>query len=68
MLILQQGQEKTLTKWEQIYLTDFLAQIGGLFTTFWGVMGFLLSGYQDFVSQKSLLKRLYGEEENANVT
>ena len=62
MLILQQGQERTLTKWEQIYINDFLSEIGGLFTAFWGVINFFLSSYQDFVYQKSLLKRLYGEE------
>ena len=39
---------------------DFLADIGGLFTAVMGGIGFFIAGYQSFVSQKSLLKRLYG--------
>ena len=50
-----------VTNWTQTYITDFLAHIGGLFTSVIAGASFLLSNYQRFVSEKSLLKRLYGE-------
>ena len=62
-LYLRQGQEKVTNKWTQKYLTDFLSTIGGLFTALLAVARFCISGYQIFISQKSMLKRLYGEED-----
>ena len=50
-----------VTNWTKTYITDFLAHIGGLFTSVIAGASFLLSNYQHFVSEKSLLKRLYGE-------
>ena len=51
-----------VTSWTQTYITDFLAHIGGLFTSVIAGASFLLTNYQHFVSEKSLLKRLYGED------
>lgn len=62
-LYLRQGQEKVTNKWTQKYLSDFLSTIGGLFTALIAVARFFISGYQSFISQKSMLKRLYGEED-----
>ena len=58
-----QGQHKTITWWTQTYITDFLSEIGGLFTSL--IFGFrlLFLGYQRFVSQLNMLKSLYGEED-----
>ena len=58
-----QGQEWTVTKWTQVYFSDYLSQIGGLFTAIMAFANFLFAGYQKFVAQKSMLKRLYGEED-----
>ena len=62
-LFLRQGQEKVTNKWTQKYLSDFLSTIGGLFTALIAVASFFISDYQSFISQKSMLKRLYGEED-----
>ena len=59
----QQGQEVSTTKWTQIYFSDFLSSMGGLFTSTVGVISFFISGYQAFVSDKSMIKKLYGEED-----
>lgn len=61
-LQLKLGPSVMATKWTQMYLTDFLSDIGGLFTSLIAVASFILSNYQNFVSEKSLLKRLYGED------
>ena len=44
------------------YIGDFLYQIGGLSRSLMAAASFLVLGYQNFVAQKSLLKRLYGEQ------
>ena len=62
-LTLLQGQRRTKTVWTQKYVTDYLASIGGLFTSFFAWPALIVSGYQNFVAQKSVFKRLYGEEE-----
>ena len=62
-LSFQQGTVFKKTNWHQTYLMDFLSDIGGLFTSLMAGASFLISTYQNFVSQKSLLKRLYGEQE-----
>lgn len=59
----EQGTVYKKTNWHQTYLMDFLSDIGGLFTSLMAGASFLISTYQNFVSQKSLLKRLYGEHE-----
>ena len=65
-----QGQERVKVTWtQQAYFTDFLSDIGGLFTSVMAGAAIAMSSYQNFVSQKSLLKRLYGEvEEEPNHT
>ena len=60
---MKQGKEYTVTRWTQIYFTDFLSDIGGLYTSLMAGATFIMSGYQNFVAQKSMLKRLYGEED-----
>ena len=44
-LHLKQGQEKTLTKWTQYYINNFLSDIGGLFTSLMAFANFLIAGY-----------------------
>ena len=61
-LYMEQAQDRTNTKWTQVYLDDFLSNIGGLFTSLFKTAAFLFLGYEQFVTQKSMLKRLYGEE------
>ena len=53
----------TQKKWTQLYFLDFLANVGGLFTSLMAVLQLIMSGYQNFTADKSMLKRLYGEEE-----
>ena len=60
---MQQGQDKTMTRWTKIYFTDFLAEIGGLFTSLMAGASFVMAGYQNFVAQNSMIKHLYGEEQ-----
>ena len=52
-----------MINWTQQYIFEFLSYIGGLFGAQMAVAKFFMSGYQDFVADKSLLKKLYGEEE-----
>lgn len=59
-----QGQEKTVNSWQMSYLSDYMADIGGIFTSVVGVATFLLAGFQRFISQKSMLNRLYGESDS----
>ena len=63
-----QAQERTITTWTQVYFSDFLSNIGGLFTSLMAGASFLVEGYQSFVAQKSMLKRLYGEEDDLDST
>ena len=56
------GQMRSFTSWKQLYFFDWLANIGGLFTSVMGIARFVIAGYQNFVAQKSMLKRLYAEE------
>ena len=44
---------------------DFLTKIGGLFTSVFAIATFMVSSYQRFVKQKSMLKKLYGEEKKS---
>ena len=60
---LTQGDEKHKTVWDQDHFFAYLSNIGGLFTSILAGARFLISGYQEFVSQKSMLMRLYGEED-----
>ena len=57
-----QGEQVLTTKWKQKYLSDFLSDLGGLFTSVMGVLTFFISGYQSFVHDKSMIKKLYGEQ------
>ena len=59
-----QGREISTTKWKQETLTYFLSFIGGLFTTYAGIAAFLVGGYQSYVHDVSMLKRLYGQEQD----
>ena len=52
-----------MTRWTQLYFTEYLSRIGGLFTALLAIARFAVSGYQRFVASKSMLKRLYGEED-----
>ena len=49
-ITLMQGQEKTINKWTQKYLNDYLSEIGGLFTSLMAGASFLMLGYQNFVA------------------
>ena len=42
-------------------MRDFLSEVGGFFTSVMGIFTFFISGYQSFVSEKSMIKKLYGE-------
>ena len=53
---------RSFTSWTQVYFFDWLANIGGLFTSLMAIARFAMAGYQNFVAQKSMLKRLYAEE------
>ena len=52
-----------MTRWTQIYFTDYLSNVGGLLTSVMAGALFVMSGYQEFIAEKSMLKRLYGEED-----
>ena len=62
-IVMMQGQEKSVTKWTQNNISDFLSDIGGLFTSLLTGAKFLIAGFQSFIAQKSMLKHLYGEED-----
>ena len=42
------GQEKTIIKWTMMYFSDWLSDIGGLFTSLMAGATFLMLGYQNF--------------------
>lgn len=50
--------------WTQKYVLDFLAEVGGIITSLLAGTSFFVTKYQQFVSEKSMLKRLYGEEQS----
>ena len=52
-----------MTKWTQNYFSDYLSDIGGLFASLMAGASLALGSYQSFVAHKSILKRLYGEED-----
>ena len=45
-LYLEQAQERTNTQWTQLYIDDFLSNIGGLFTAIFKTAAFLILGYE----------------------
>ena len=56
-----QGQNEHLTTWKRQYFSDYLAFCYSLFASIMAGTSFVISGYQVFVSDKSMLKKLYGE-------
>ena len=61
-MLLFQGQIRVETNWYKTYIGDILSDMGGLFVSIIGTVNFTLSGYQEFVQDKSMLKQLYAEE------
>ena len=61
-LIIGQGQLRTNTTCYSKNFVAFLTKLGGLFTSMLAIATFIVQGYQRFVKQKSMLKKLYGEE------
>ena len=45
LLAIGQGQERTIINWKQTYFTDFLSEIGGLFTSLMGGAMGIISGH-----------------------
>ena len=43
----------------------FLTKLGGFFTSVLAIATFIVRGYQRFFKQKSMLKKLYGEEKKS---
>ena len=39
-----------------------MSSFAGLSLSFYGIIGYFVGGYQEFIVVKSMLKRLYGEE------
>ena len=66
-LYLGQGQLRTNTNCFSKDFVAFLTKLGGLFTSVFAIATFIVSGYQRFVKQKSMLKKLYGEEKKSDV-
>ena len=64
MIFLQQGKEKTTTKWTQLYFSDYLSDIGGLFTSLMAGARLSIMGYQSFYAQKSMIRYNYGHEDS----
>ena len=60
-IYLYQGQVKVETIWYQTNIVDILSSFGGTITTILGTVTFFISGYQSFVADKSLIKKLYGQ-------
>ena len=52
----------TQTKWKTSNISAFFVSIGGLSTSAMMALGVLMSSYQHFAAEKSMFKRLYGEE------
>ena len=64
-LYIGQGQLRTNTDCFSKDFVAFLTKLGGLFTSVFAIATFIVSGYQRFVKQKSMLKKLYGEEKKS---
>ena len=58
---MNQSYESISKEYFRVYFADYLASVGGLFLSLLGIFTWLMSSYQEFVQQKSMLKRLYGE-------
>ena len=52
----------TQTKWTQTNIGTFFVSIGGMAMSAMMTLGGLMSSYQHFAAEKSMFKRLYGEE------
>lgn len=61
-MILTQGHTLTVTEYRQQYLSDFLSNIGGLFTAIMTTARFLLLGYQNFAYTLTHIKLNYAVE------
>ena len=61
-MLIFQGQIRVETNWFKTYIGDIVSDMGGLFVSIIGTVSFILSGYQEFVQDKSMLKQLYAEE------
>ena len=65
-ILVRQGQSEKLTRWNRLTYKEYLAFVYTLFGSSMAVVTILISGYQKFVSDKSMLKKLYGENKIQN--
>ena len=66
-LIFTQGQSQRQQVWKRQYITQYLAFVNALFGSIIVIARALISSYQGFVSEKSMLKKLYGEKVDLQV-
>ena len=60
-IVLNQGQAVVVMRWYTWNILGFLSYCGGISVISFVVLAVLLSGYQQFVQNTSMIKRLYGE-------
>ena len=59
---LQQSDILTNTKWVQTNFVDFIAYFGGVTFSIYFLANIIVSGYQQFVKDTSMLEKLYAED------
>lgn len=55
-----------MSTYKRKYFTDFLSEIGGLFTALMAAARFMYSGYQNFAYMLALIVTSYAQEEQAS--
>ena len=60
-IVLNQGQTVVILRWSTWNFLGFLSYFGGISVISFVILAVLLSGYQHFVQNTSMIKRLYGE-------
>lgn len=63
MIGLKQSNATNKTKYFRMYFAEYLSDMGGLFLSILGFFYYVFSGYENFIQQKSMLKRLYRESD-----
>ena len=57
-----QGQKIRSMVYSQVNLLSAMSSFAGLSLSLYGIIGYFIGRYQEFIVVKSMLKRLYGEE------
>ena len=63
---LQQSNAIISSKYYRTFFTEYLSEMGGLFLSILGFYTWVFSGYENFIQQKSMLKRLYRESDQVD--